>query len=353
MTGLNDSFLLADDSMEPQDAPAATVNAFKDTTSEGEIPELRDDIDLIAVATEDLEIQLRDLDLLKENIKASGGMCQTIATEAQALIPDFINDERPLDFFTKHPSKTMLAAALEEIDGEKKNILAKMWDVLINFLTRVYQHIVKFFTGIDLKGDAELAEKARKISINKQSVDFVEEVIKHIPKKHMAVICAIEEDDNFMKQYRENIDIDRKIEIPHSYFTAGMLDKVEAVARELEPKIDQLNMAITHAAAKDDEDCERPLRKALIGGYSINGSEHAEYIKSFANSADKKHRYEHLIDIAEKAKRLFAPAEEVATMRKIAGVLSKQFVLELNVVQTYLKLNKALVDANEKIYAGV
>ena len=100
MTGLNDNFLLADDSMEPNEASVTTVKAFKDTPTEDGIPELRDDIDLIA-ATEGLYIQLRDLDLLQQCIKTQGGMCQSIALEAQALLPEFINDERPIGFFTK------------------------------------------------------------------------------------------------------------------------------------------------------------------------------------------------------------------------------------------------------------
>ena len=122
MTGLNDNFLLADDSMEPKETPAVVVNAFKENSTEGGEPELRDDLDLIAVATEDLEVQLRDLELLQQNIKEQGGMCQGIALEAHAILPDFINDERPIGFFTKYPSRTQLTAALEDIDAGKKNV---------------------------------------------------------------------------------------------------------------------------------------------------------------------------------------------------------------------------------------
>ena len=151
MTGLNDNFLIADDSMEPKETPAVVVHAFKDTPGEDGLPELRDDIDLIAAATEDLSVQLRDLDLLYQNIQTQGSMCQSIALEAQAIIPDFINDERPIGFFTKNPSRTLLSAALEEIEEEKKSTLVKIWDAFIAFLKKVYQFITKIVTGVDLK----------------------------------------------------------------------------------------------------------------------------------------------------------------------------------------------------------
>lgn len=145
MTGLNDNFLLADDSMEPKDAPAVVINAFKEQTNEDGEPELRDDLDLIAVATEDLVVQMRDLNLLQQNIKEQGGMCQSIALEAHALLPDFISDERPIGFFTKHPSRTQLAAALEDIDANKKNIIVRMIETVVAFIKRILKKIKDFF----------------------------------------------------------------------------------------------------------------------------------------------------------------------------------------------------------------
>ena len=145
MTGLNDNFLLADDAMEPKDAPAVVINAFKEQTNEDGEPELRDDIDLIAAATEDLVVQMRDLNLLQQNIKEQGGMCQSIALEAHALLPDFINDERPVEFFTKHPSRTQLSAALEDINSGKKNIVLRMIEAIVAFIKRIAKKIKDFF----------------------------------------------------------------------------------------------------------------------------------------------------------------------------------------------------------------
>lgn len=147
MSGLNDDFILADDSMEPKDAPAVVINAFKDSVDEEGVPELRDDVDLIAVATEDLIVQLRDLDIIEQGIKAQGGMNQTAALEVHALIPAFLNEDRTVQYFTKHPSKTLLVVALEEIGEEKKGIVRRMIDALINFFNKLVTKIKSFFSS--------------------------------------------------------------------------------------------------------------------------------------------------------------------------------------------------------------
>lgn len=156
MAGLNDNFLLPDDSMEPKAAPAVTIKAFKEDSDEGGTPELRDDLDLIAVATENLSVQMRDLDLFKEHLALSGGINQNIALESHSLLPNLISDEHPIEFFTKHPSRTMLSAALEEVQDEKKGLLEKIKNFVVDMITRVVEWFKKLFTGDKAK---ELATK--------------------------------------------------------------------------------------------------------------------------------------------------------------------------------------------------
>jgi hypothetical protein len=145
MAGLNDDFFLADDSMEPK-APTATVQAFKDSTTAGEEPELRDDLDLIAVpATEEIFIRLRDLDLLRSRIHEDGGMSKSIALEAHAIMPDFLHDDRPAEFFTKMPSKTLLAAALEDIGLEQQSNVQKLLEMISSFIKQFIERINAFF----------------------------------------------------------------------------------------------------------------------------------------------------------------------------------------------------------------
>jgi hypothetical protein len=159
MSGLNDQFFLADDSVEPQAAPAVTIDAFKDTTEPGDVPELRDDLDLIAVATEEFEIKLRDLSLLQDMIRDEGGMSKHVALEAHAIMPDFLNDDRPIEFFTKTPSRTQLTAALEEIGNEKKSLIKRMIDAIVAFIKKIVKRIKDFFIVDEeqLKADQEFA----------------------------------------------------------------------------------------------------------------------------------------------------------------------------------------------------
>lgn len=160
MAGLNDDFFLADDSTEPK-PPTVTVQAFKDT-AQGDEPELRDDIDLIAApATEELFIQLRDLRLVRESIRTNGGMSQSIALEAHAIMPEFINEERPVGFFTKMPSKTMLAAALEDIGKEEKSTVQRMLDAITNFIKQVIERIQTFFEKRQDEALTEFSEKTQ------------------------------------------------------------------------------------------------------------------------------------------------------------------------------------------------
>jgi hypothetical protein len=64
--------------------------------------EFDEEVQALTVAVEALQIKLRDLDFIRNTIDTQGGISQTIALEAQVLIPDFINDSRPINFFTKH-----------------------------------------------------------------------------------------------------------------------------------------------------------------------------------------------------------------------------------------------------------
>ena len=352
MTGLNDNYLIADDSMEPKETPALVVHAFKDTPGEDGEPELRDDIDLIAAATEELSVKLRDLDLLQQSIKSQGGMSQSLALEAQAIMPGFVSDDRPLGFFTKNPSRTMLSVALEDIENEKKSVIAKIWDTFIAFLKKIYQFVVNVFSGIDLKAEKEIADKARKVAENRLSVDFVNEVVNFLPKSDLAVIAAIEESGDFMKKYEKSIEVDRNIHIPNRIMSNREIAEGSQQATELSQLTMQLNASIAQAMSMDDEDRERPLRQTLGAGTSINGSEHAAYFNKFFEERNNKQRFEELLRTAESYRRSYGPEEEVAGMRKIATALSQQFVMELKVVHTFRTLNRALLEVNEKIHQG-
>lgn len=204
MAGLNDDFFLADDSTEPK-TPTATVQAFENTP-DGDEPELRDDIDLIAApATEDLFIQLRDLHFLRENIRTTGGMTQSIAMEAHALMPEFINEERPVAFFTKLPSKTLLAAALEDIGKEEKGTVQRMIEMITNFIKQVVTRIKAFFESRQDEALTAFSEKTQEpkpqlIAWSKVGHDGEIEVPKEAGEEKAKDLNEVMQDDESRKK---------------------------------------------------------------------------------------------------------------------------------------------------------
>lgn len=357
MTGLNDNFLLADDSMEPKDAPAIVVDAFKENPTESSEPELRDDLDLIAVATEDMEIQLRDLELLQQTIQERGGMSQSIAMEAQTLLPDFINEERPIEFFTKHPSRTQLNAALEEIDSGKKNILQKAWDAIIAFLQRIGRAIRNFLVKTDIDAEKQRAEKADEIlkskKADKKPVDFAADVVSKIGKTQLATIHVIEEDRDFIPTYMKCVSDGNEIKAPTRSTNEQQLEDAVVKATELVQGLDKLSESILHTEQLDSEEMAQPLLQALEKGISINGSENAAYLNSVSSIQETLRKHELLIKTAEDYKRDVASEDIVSAMSKLATAFLKQFKLETRVTDAYLKLNKAVIAVNNEALSDV
>lgn len=191
MAGLNDNYFLADDSMEKPVNPIVTVDAFKDNQEGEEAPELRDDIDMIAVATESLSIALRSVELFKHRIRDAGGISQTVALEAHSYIPSLITEDRSKEYYTKYPSKTLYNTALEDADKETKSIVTKFVEALVSMFKRIADWIKSFFsksevanvtkpeavallegyheTVTDLNGAAQAAEPIVEKSVQEQA----------------------------------------------------------------------------------------------------------------------------------------------------------------------------------------
>lgn len=171
--GLNDAFII-DDSAETPPA-TTTVNALKDTVP-GQMPEELEGVTLIAVedepedtgetneeevirvATEELHIRIRDLQLLQETLVASKGMSQIIAMECQHTLPNFVGDVRPMGSFTSSVTKVHYQAALEEVDNEKKGVLQKIKAFVQDLIKSLIARVKRFFGKVT---PAEVKEKVR------------------------------------------------------------------------------------------------------------------------------------------------------------------------------------------------
>jgi hypothetical protein len=84
------------------------------------LPELQQQA---VVATESHGNALR---YLRQDLLAQRGMCQRIANEAMAILPNF-GKGRPINFYSRHPSATGFQMALEEIDaGIEQDLIGQL-----------------------------------------------------------------------------------------------------------------------------------------------------------------------------------------------------------------------------------
>jgi hypothetical protein len=94
---------------EIKDGKTLTNNDLFENPEANELPEMRDDVNLLAV----LESRLVDLHYLADDIANTKGIDQGMAMEAERILPNVLG--RPVGFYTKAPSATNLKISMEEI----------------------------------------------------------------------------------------------------------------------------------------------------------------------------------------------------------------------------------------------
>lgn len=188
MSSLNDGFELdeelkvkkeeTDESLLPvagdttiRKLPASefTETVFEDPIVEGEVPELNDDTSLITVVD-----QAKDLQYLRTDIVRANGMDKRLALEAERLMPGFVNQDRPIGFFTEFPSKTNYKAVLEAIQEETKSLARRVWDAIVQFMKQAADWIVKF--AKDFAESLSRASKAQDVFDNEKMLVALEMV---------------------------------------------------------------------------------------------------------------------------------------------------------------------------------
>lgn len=118
---LNEGFDL--DTIQTNPGHALDVALFKpETMVMGQVPQLRDDAEI-----DTLVGQWDDLEYLRNDIIGARGMSRSFAMEAHSIFPEFLNNNRPIEFFTDLPTKTQYVVSLEVIEGQQKSIGARIW----------------------------------------------------------------------------------------------------------------------------------------------------------------------------------------------------------------------------------
>lgn len=130
----------------------------------GEVPELRQDIELIA-----LEGALQDLAYLKEDLLRTGGMQQSFAMEAQRLLPKF-DGGVPLGYYTKEPTATRYRIALEEIN---KGFWALVAAAAAAVIAAIFK-LIAWWRGTGTSAKHSASERARVAEQNEDTLKDVE-----------------------------------------------------------------------------------------------------------------------------------------------------------------------------------
>jgi len=78
-----------------------------------------------------------DIDYLRADIFDAQGMNRDLALSCEALLPGFLNEQRPVGFFTQLPTKTQYTVSLEFLNTSKEAVIAAMWAVLHELMEKI------------------------------------------------------------------------------------------------------------------------------------------------------------------------------------------------------------------------
>jgi len=106
----------------------------------GEVPDLKDDVKLIAAD----EHALEDLQFLMADMKRVGGMCKAFALEAERIAPGTMGV--PAGYFTQAPTATRYKIATE-------NLFAKVWEFIKQALAKLREGLRKVINWLIGKKD--------------------------------------------------------------------------------------------------------------------------------------------------------------------------------------------------------
>lgn len=151
---------------------------FKTPIKEKEVPELRDDITIIA----SIESRLNGIQYLLSDIRTLGGMNQTLALEAANYSDDIKNTN--INFFTKEPTKTKLSFTKESLWESIKNTFVTIYNWIKEKLRKAWLWLVGLFKSEDEKvTDKDFEAAKRKAEQNEYVNDKAwETVISHLEK---------------------------------------------------------------------------------------------------------------------------------------------------------------------------
>lgn len=121
------------DTNQPREEQLADV-VFENPQN-GFTPELDESVTIIS----DLSKKHDRVETIQEDMNRTQTMDQSTALEVHYATESFITDQRPLKMYTEFPTRTGYTYAMEALDGEKKNIIMRLWEKIKAFIVKALQ----------------------------------------------------------------------------------------------------------------------------------------------------------------------------------------------------------------------
>jgi hypothetical protein len=249
MSGLNAGFELDHEVGEEDDK---IVELMFDNTNPGDMPELSGDVDLIAVVKD----KITDLGYLKQDIYKAGGMNKSFALEAERLMPGFLNEDRPIGYFTQVATQTQYRETFIALEQEEKSLISRIWESIKEFISKAIEwtkHFVNAFFGKNLEEvDKIYKDKPAEMA---ESLDKVSDAVKD-PKSVIAAVTRLTDDKNSpeFKEYisaLETLLVGYENRLKDLYTNINENDYVYAIVSK-NKVVDDLLITATRSAAFTD-----------------------------------------------------------------------------------------------------
>lgn len=116
------------------------ANMDKVVQSHGDHPGLSntaEGLDDLSMKVDMLGGKFDDIEYLRADIFDAQGMNRDLALSCESLLPGFLNEQRPIGFFTQLPTQTQYTVSLEFLNVSKEGVIAAMWAVLHELLEKI------------------------------------------------------------------------------------------------------------------------------------------------------------------------------------------------------------------------
>lgn len=309
--GLNDEFFTVDGDQGESEQPKVNVDVFK-PTNPGDTPELKEDVDFIAVtqendptsdqddmnlnqALEEACVRLRDLELFADRIQAEGGISMQAAMESVTIIPGLITEDHPKGFYTQSPSKTALKHAMEEMDQEKKSAFGRVAELVRAFIDKAVQWLRQFFSKFNFKKKKEelLAKEAEVKKQREEAEAKLAAQAEEIAQLKRAAAASNEEFEKQIQQHKQAakqgeeaaaakiLDVQSQMRVldeTKNREIAAMLDEMDKLRRreessrsariEMQEKVKELSVLVYRSMCREAFDMIQHQEKEILKEYS-------------------------------------------------------------------------------------